>query len=236
MKLLAIDTSAKAASAAISENGKILAEFYTNIKTTHSQTILPMCESMLHTLGMKTEEFDGFAVSVGPGSFTGLRIGISAIKGLAYAVGKPCVGISTLDAIAQNGASFCGILCAVMDARCQQVYNALYECDGKSIRKITKDRALRLDELLEELKSYKKSVLLLGDGADLCYNSYQKELPDVQLAPPGIRYQHASSVALLAERAFEAGDTQTASELLPVYLRLPQAQRERLSRGESIEV
>lgn len=234
MKILALDTSAKAASAAVCENGKILAETFLNIKTTHSQTILPMCEAMLSTLGLAPGELDGFAVSVGPGSFTGLRIGISAIKGLAFATNKPCVGISTLDALAQNCADFEGIICAVMDARCNQVYNALYEASGGTLRKLTEDRALLLADLLEELKSLKKMVLLVGDGADLCYNRITDPTIHWRLAAPAARFQRASSVALLAETAFAQGKTQTAGELLPVYLRLPQAQRERLSRGEPI--
>lgn len=234
MKILALDTSAKAASAAVCENGKILAETFLNVKTTHSQTILPMCEAMLNTLGLTPGELDGFAVSVGPGSFTGLRIGISAVKGLAFAADKPCVGVSTLDALAQNCADFEGIICAVMDARCNQVYNALYEASGGTVRKLTEDRALLLADLLEELKSLKKMVLLVGDGADLCYNRTKEQTIHWRLAAPAARFQRASSVALLAETAFAQGKTQTAGELLPVYLRLPQAQRERLSRGEPI--
>lgn len=230
MKIFAFDTTAKASSVSLVSDDRVLAEFSVNLNFTHSQTIMPMCENLLSCCQIPLTEIDAFAVSTGPGSFTGLRIGLSAVKGMAFSLGKSCVSVSTLDALAENFANFPGIVCAVMDARCRQVYNAIYQGDGSSLNKLTEDRALMLDELLEELKQCKQSIILVGDGADLCYNSFKDSLPEILLAEKNNRFQRASSVGLLAVRKAEQGELLSASEIIPQYLRLPQAERELLKK------
>ena len=222
MKILAFETSAGPASCAVIDDGKVLALSYVNTPLTHSQTLMPMAEALLKHSGLALDQMDRLAVSAGPGSFTGIRIGISAVKGLAFANHIPCVGVSTLAAIARNGAGipFDGVICSVMDARCSQVYTACFA--GGSLERITPDEAISVDELKNRLISYKKSVLLLGDGAELCYNTLREKVPGLILAAPDRRYQTAAGVAAVALTA----DPVSHEALQPVYLRLPQAERE----------
>ena len=152
MKILAVDSSAKSASAAVTQDEKLVAESFVNVGLTHSETLMPMIHSVLKNAGTDIKDIDAFCVTVGPGSFTGIRIGISAVKGLAQPQNKPCFGISTLDAMAYNSEDFNGIICCVMDARCSQVYNALYKCSGKLIKRLTPDVAISLEELYNILK------------------------------------------------------------------------------------
>ncbi len=225
MKILALESSAKSAGAVLTDDGKILCEVYSNLGLTHSQTLLPMCEYIFNTCGVSAADIDLFAVSAGPGSFTGIRIGVAAIKGLALATDKPCTGVSTLEALAHNVKDFKGIICTAMDARCAQVYNALFESDGSNITRLTEDRAISIEDLKKELKKIKKSIILVGDGAMLCYNEFR--MKRVILAPEHLRYQHASSVAEIASNAEKV----SPQELEAKYLRLPQAERERLAGG-----
>lgn len=231
MLTLGIDSSASAASAAVVENGKLLGEFFVNTKQTHSQTLLPMVQGLLQTVGHSCNEVDVLAVSHGPGSFTGVRIGVACVKGIALPNDIPCVGVSTLEAIAYGGISVEGaVLCAVMDARCSQVYNALFQVEKGVLRRLTDDRALAIADLEKECRAYGEKLLLLGDGAALCHKTF--EAWGAKLAPESIRFQRASSVALLGEQAAHQGSTVSASSLAPVYLRLPQAERELKKRLE----
>lgn len=231
MLTLGIDSSASAASAAVVENGKLLGEFFVNTKQTHSQTLLPMVQGLLQTVGHSCNEVDVLAVSHGPGSFTGVRIGVACVKGIALPNDTPCVGVSTLEAIAYGGISVEGaVLCAVMDARCSQVYNALFQVEKGVLRRLTDDRALAIADLEKECRAYGEKLLLLGDGAALCHKTF--EAWGAKLAPESIRFQRASSVALLGEQAAHQGSTVSASSLAPVYLRLPQAERELKKRLE----
>ena len=231
MLVLGIDSSASAASAAVVEDGKLLGEYFVNTKQTHSQTLLPMVEGLLASLGRTCTEFDLMAVSAGPGSFTGVRIGVSCVKGLALPYGTRCCGVSTLEAIAYGGAVCEGeLLCAVMDARCGQVYNALFRAEHGGLRRLTADRALSIDSLSEECKRYGKELVLLGDGAELCCKTFAAW--GARLAPENIRFQQAASTAFLAVQAAERGETVSAGELVPSYLRLPQAERELKKRTE----
>ncbi len=231
MLTLGIDSSATAASAAVVENGKLLGEFFVNTKQTHSQTLLPMVQSLLDTVGHSCNEVDVLAVSHGPGSFTGVRIGVACVKGMAMVNDTPCVGVSTLETIAYGGISAQGaLLCAVMDARCGQVYNALFQVENGKLKRLTEDRALSIAALEEECRPYGDRVLLLGDGAALCHKTFGPW--GARLAPETIRFQRASSVALLGEETAQAGNTISASALAPVYLRLPQAERELKKRLE----
>lgn len=226
MKTMAFECSAVSASCCIFENDKILGSVYSNVKLTHSQTLLPMAENLLSATKLTLDDIDCFAVANGPGSFTGIRIGISAVKGLAAAKDKPCVPVSTLEAIAAPVCYFKGIICAVMDARCGQVYNALFISDGKNIKRLCDDRAIMISELKNDIENCGKDVIIIGDGAEMVYN--ELGLLNTQLAPSHLRYQNAIGVAL------SSANKQAVSpqELLPFYLRLPQAERELKKRNE----
>lgn len=233
MKYLVLEGSAAAASCALLEDQRVLGEFFVNIPQTHSQTLLPMAESLLKTCGTAPGELDFFAVTRGPGSFTGLRIAIAAAKGLAMAAGKPCVGVSTLEGLARNLAGFEGTAAAVMDARCGQLYAGLFSLEGGEVIRAEEDCAISIQELGEKLERIKKPVFLVGDGAELCYNKLMetKSAGDrLRLAPPHLRYQRAAAVGAAALAAWIRGEALDAGELVPAYLRLPQAERELLAR------
>lgn len=227
MNILALDTSASPVSAAIVRDGFLLGEYYLNTRTTHSQTLMPVVESLLKTTGMKLEEIDVLAVNAGPGSFTGVRIGVATVKGLSLPLNKPCASVSTLEAMAHCMPYREGIVCAVMDARCFQVYNALFRSDNGTVERITEDRALSIEELAAELEGYGQDrIYLTGDGAELCYGSFCSRLPNVILTPANIRFQHAYGTAIAAMHMAEENKLCTSDELMPLYLRLPQAERE----------
>ena len=232
MKILAVDTSAKVTSVAVVDESGILAEFNSDTKLTHSQSLMPMVEAMLSCSQISLDDIDGFACAIGPGSFTGLRIGIGAVKGLAYGNHKSCIGISTLDALAYNLKGFDGIVCSVMDARCNQVYTSIFESSKDSLTSLYGDCAISIDELEKLLENYKKTIFLVGDGANLCYNRLEQNFDNITLSSDLIKFQKASSVGFLALERMKNGLATTASELIPVYLRLPQAQRELLKKRE----
>lgn len=223
---MAVESSAVCASAAVTENGRIISETYVSAGLTHSQTLLPMISSCLDAAKLTLSDIDAIAVANGPGSFTGIRIGVAAVKGLAFP-DKPCYAVSTLYGMAHNfiGAD-CIALC-VMDARCSQVYTAMFDCSEKVMR-LCEDKAVMIAELPETIekvkKDLKKDIIILGDGAELCYNYLKPICDGVRLAPPTVRYQRASGVALAAENG--AGRALMPNELVPVYLRVPQAERE----------
>ena len=170
MKILALETSAKAVSAAVSENGRILAAGYQDTGLTHSRTLMPIVEHILKNTDLKLSDMDAIAVAVGPGSFTGIRIGVSAAKGLAFSVDKPAaVGVSTLAAMARNVAFSDGLIVCAMDARRSQVYNANFSAENGVLTRLTPDRAVSLDELAEEIRNDPRPITLVGDGAHLAY-------------------------------------------------------------------
>lgn len=228
MLILALESSSKAASVALSRDGALLAQSFQNSGLTHSRTLLPMAEDLLKNAGLSMADVDAVAVAHGPGSFTGVRIGVSAAKGLCWGAGKPAIGVSTLEAMAWGGecAPEGSIICCAMDARRNQVYNALFTFENGGLKRLCSDRAIALAELAEELKDTEKPIYVLGDGAVLCYNHLSKVLPNVSLAPESVRMQSAWGVC----RAAECKDAVSGSELIPVYLRLSQAERERLER------
>lgn len=227
MLVLGIESSAGPASAAVVQDGQLLGEFFVHTKQTHSQTLLPMVEALLESLSLSCGDLERIAVANGPGSFTGVRIGVACVKGIAFPLELPCCGVSTLEAIA-FGALGCegNILCATMDARCGQVYNALFQAEQGRLERLTADRAVSIRELGEECKKYGERLLLLGDGALLCHKEFA--VWGAKLAPERIRFQHAASVAFLGAQ----GDAVSAEELLPAYLRLPQAERELRAKQE----
>ena len=223
MLILALDSSASPASAALLEDGRILSEFYMNTKQTHSQTLMPMVESVLRLAERTLSDVDRIAVSAGPGSFTGVRIGVSCVKGMAMARNIPCAGVSTLRAMAENARGMEGIVCAVMDARCGQVYNAIFRSEGGIITRQCADRAVRLEELAQELSGMSGRIILAGDGAELAHKSTGEKY---ELAPYILRYQRGSGVCYAAQ----GKELIDPAALMPSYLRLPQAERERLAR------
>ena len=234
MKILAIETSAKSVSAAVVENGVPLASAYQNMGLTHSRTLMPLVDGMLSAAGLRVRDMDLLAAANGPGSFTGLRIGVSALKGLAWALEKPCCGVSTLAAMARNLAHMEGLIICAMDARRNQVYNALFLAQDGVLTRQCPDRAIGLAELVEEIKNRPEPKFVVGDGAGLCYNHLLEQDVPCRMAPPQLMMQNAVGVALAAEEMAAAGQVTTARDLVPVYLRLSQAERERLARGLKI--
>ena len=230
MKILALDTSAKSASAALVEDGTIKGENFINTMLTHSETLMSMTDYLLKNTKTALNEIDCFAVTCGPGSFTGLRIGIAAVKGMAFALQKPCVAVSALASMAYNISGENTVVCAVMDARRSQVYNALFDVSEKEPVRLCEDRALQIDELTEELKNIDKKIVLVGDGAKLCFDKMSDKLNNITLANENVRYQRASSVGMAAEKLYANGQVLTPSQLMPKYLRLPQAQRELIAK------
>ena len=233
MKILALESSAVSASAALCEDEALLAETFQNSGLTHSQTLLPMAEQLLRSSGLTLNELDLIAVAHGPGSFTGLRIGVAAAKGLAWAAQLPCAGCSTLESMAWSLAAFPGEVCAAMDARRKQVYNARFRTDGQRPHRLTPDRAIALEDLVEELKGTSVPQLVVGDGAALCYNALTEAGIPARMAPPNLRYQSAWGVARMALELARTGQTVSPNDLVPVYHRLSQAERERKAREQA---
>ena len=226
MLTLAIESTAKAASVCLCKDGKLLAQSSQCTSLTHSRTLLPMAEDMLKNTEIRLEDIDVFAVAQGPGSFTGIRIGIATVKGLAWALDKPCVGVSSLEAMAWHGVSAEGYICPVMDARRSQVYNALFIISGGVPVRIREDRAVSLSELIEDVRSLPSPVFLVGDGAELTARAFEEEGVPFRMAPENLLMQSAWGVAAAAV----GNETCSSAELLPVYLRLSQAERERQER------
>ncbi len=235
MKILSLDCSAGPASAAVTEDGKVLAYSFVNIKLTHSQTLLPMVENALKSAMLGFDDIEGIAVNCGPGSFTGIRIGIAAAKGLAAPKNLPCAAVSTLYSMAYNFVDTDCILCAVMDARCNQVYNAIFDIKGGKITRFCEDRAILCEDLAEELKKVSqntpKCVIIVGDGSEVFY-PFAKDIKGVKKSGENNRYQNAVSVGLAATEIFHSGKAVSPEELLPTYLRLPQAERELKKKNE----
>lgn len=226
MLILAFESSAKPASVALVKDGALLSQYSQVSALTHSRTLLPMAEDMLKNAELKLSDVDLIAVAHGPGSFTGIRIGVSTVKGLAWAAEKPCVGVSTLEAMAWNGVVAGGYVCPVMDARRQQVYNALFRIEDDRPVRLTDDRPIALSELAEEVRALNAPVLLVGDGAEITAKYFLENNIPCRVAPENIRWQSAWGVA----KAAEDKEAVSSEALLPVYLRLSQAERERLAR------
>ena len=230
MLLLAFETSAKAASVALFKGKTLLGEQYQNTGLTHSQTLMVMAEDLLKQCGKTPQDVEAVAVANGPGSFTGVRIGVAAAKGFAWGADIPLYGVSTLESMALGLGAWDGVICPVMDARRAQVYNALFYVNQGVVTRGTEDRAISLADLSEELKNCKKSIFLVGDGSNLCYNTLQEALGNLVLPPEHRLHQRASGVALAAQAMIEAGAPGDAEALQPNYLRLSQAERERLAK------
>ena len=232
MLILAFETSAKAASVALMDGTKLLGESYQNTGLTHSQTLMVMAEDVLKQCGKTAQDVEAVAVAEGPGSFTGVRIGVAAAKGFAWGREIPCYGVSTLEAMAESLGIYDGYVCPVMDARRSQVYNALFEVNRGKIVRIREDRAISLDDLAEDVKNLEKPVFLVGDGSNLCYNTLLERVPALVLPPEHRMHQRAVGVGLIAARELTAGVPGDAASLTPNYLRLSQAERERMEREQ----
>lgn len=234
MMILALESSATACSAALCRDGELVAQSYQNSGLTHSRTLLPMVRNMLDNSQLTLEQVDVIAVAAGPGSFTGLRIGVATAKGLAWPADKDCAPCSTLESMAWPLAHMAGslIVCA-MDARRKQVYNALFLATGTGLERLTPDRAISLEDLGAELKNYENSKIVVGDGAKLCYNTLTEEGIPMALAPKHLRMQSAWGVARAAEELAARGGLVKGGALVPQYHRLSQAERERLAREKT---
>ena len=235
--ILAVETSAAPVSCAVIscegeclDTVKVLSSAMATTPLPHSRTLLPMVRSTLENAGISPDEITCVAVSNGPGSFTGVRIGVSAAKGFAFTNELPCIGVSTLAAMAHMWyrSGFEGLIVPVMDARCSQIYTAVFESDGKTVARLREDMAIRQEEMLQYLLQQQKTVLLVGDGAELCYSLWKDACPHLRLAGPMQRYQQAVGVALAALGG--VGQSCSAEQLQPTYLRLPQAERELKAR------
>jgi tRNA threonylcarbamoyladenosine biosynthesis protein TsaB len=228
MKILALDSTAVTASVAIADSGRLLALSTLNNGLTHSETLLPMVEAILNSTGLAVSDIDIFACSIGPGSFTGVRIGASTIKGLAFGRGKATIGVSALQALAYNLSCCDGIICPVMNARRNQVYNALFECRGGKIKRLSPDRAVSIQELDAELADFREKIHLCGDGYEMVKSALEKAT--VCDTPELLIWQNGFSVARCALELYESGVRTSDAELVPTYLRMPQAERERLEK------
>ena len=229
MLILGIDTAAAPCCAAVYDTDKqqTLGSFVINNKLTHSVTLMPVVSDLLRNSGITTEDIDLFAVANGPGSFTGLRIGISAVKGMAFAASKPCAAVSTLEAMAYNVAMCDGIVCASIDARCNQVYTATFLNDNGTVTRLTEEECLKADELAARLSEYDGDIILVGDGAQLVKKAADEQGIDTRLAPDPLRFQTGYGVCLAAMNAERIAPEQ----LMPMYLKLPQAQRELMAKN-----
>ena len=233
MLILAFETSAKAASVALMDDRKLLGESYQNTGLTHSQTLMVMAEDLLKQCGKTVQDVTAAAVAEGPGSFTGVRIGVAAAKGFAWGRELPCYGVSTLESMALGLGAWQGYVCPCMDARRSQVYNALFYVNKGTVTRVCEDRAISLAELGEELKKLEEPIFLVGDGSNLCYNTLLESVPNLVLPPEHRMHQRASGVALAALEKIRAGESGDANALTPNYLRLSQAERERAERMQA---
>ena len=233
MLILAFETSAKAGSVALLDDKKLLGESYQNTGLTHSQTLMVMAEDLLKQCGKAVSDVTAVAVAEGPGSFTGVRIGVAAAKGFAWGGQLPCYGVSTLEAMAEHLSIWEGYVCPCMDARRSQVYNALFYVNQGKIARIREDRAIALSDLAEELKTLEKTIFLVGDGSNLCYNTLLESVPNLVLPAEHRMHQRATGVALLAAKKIAGGEPGDGNALIPNYLRLSQAERERAERMQN---
>ena len=229
MLILAFETSAKAASVALMEGEKLLGESYQNTGLTHSQTLMVMAEDLLKQCNKTVQDVTAVAVAEGPGSFTGVRIGVAAAKGFAWGREIPCYGISTLEAMAESLGIYEGYVCPVMDARRSQVYNALFYVNNGVVERRKEDRAIALADLGAELAELNAPIFLVGDGSDLTHRTL-KDRVNVILPPEHRKHQRATGVAILAAREAAEGEAPSGGALTPNYLRLSQAEREKLER------
>ena len=234
MIILAFDGTAKCASCAVLRDDACLGEYNIDNGLTQSELLLPMAESLMKSLKLNFSDVDLYATSVGPGSFTGVRIGAALVKGLAFGRNIPCASVSTLDALAENARGLKGIIVPAMDARRGQVYTAIFRCDGENMEKLTEDLAISIKDLASMLREYgSEHIYLVGDGYEVARKGLTEDGLTIEITPKALRNESAASVARVALRQYNEGQTVSDSELSPTYLRLPQAERERLERSKN---
>ncbi len=236
MKILAFDSTARAASVAVLDNGALLGQYNIDNGFTHSELLLPMAENLLKSLGLDISEIELFAAAVGPGSFTGVRIGAALVKGLAFGRDIPCVEVSTLEALAENMSGTTGLIVSVLDARRAQVYTATFDSNGEEMKRISEDRAVAISELAQGLSDVCSDVYIVGDAYNSVYNAFKRAGVNVKSTPPLARGGSAYSIGRVAYRIYTEGGAVSDRELSPRYLRMPQAERERLERLNKGEV
>lgn len=231
MLIFGIDTCCNAATAAILDGDTLVAQTVINRNKTHSQIMMSAVEDMFKTAQLSPSDVDVFAAATGPGSFTGVRIGVASAKAMAHAANRPCVAVSTLEALAYSSKMFDGIISPILDARRSQVYNALFDCKKGKMTRLCNDRALALSELLEELSGYDKDVMFMGDGVFVFEEEIKSVLKDrAYFAPKTVLMNLGGGVAAVAAERFERGEMVSYSELVPSYVRLSQAERDRLEK------
>ena len=227
MRILAVDTSSSVAAVAVLDGSKLAGEYLLDHKKNHSQKFMPMIDEILKSLELKPADIDVFAAGIGPGSFTGLRIGVTTIKAMAVAAKKPVVSIPTLDSLAYNLYPFAEFVCPIMDARNNQVYTAVYKQDESGQTKLTEYLGIPVSELVELIKGKNIKAAFLGDAAPMHHDYLKKELGDnCSFAPAGLMTQKASSVAQLAMLRAAKGELESCFDMVPFYLRKSQAERE----------
>lgn len=227
MKILVLESSGLVASVAVVTEDKLIGEYTTNFKKTHSQTLLPMMDTMLKMIGIPVQEMDAIAVSGGPGSFTGLRIGSATAKGLGLALNIPIISVPTVDAIAYNLFGTDAVVCPLMDARRNQTYTGLYTFEEGKMQCISGQKAVMLSEIIDEINQLGRKVIFLGDGVPV-FKSYIEENIQVphEYAPIHLSQQRAGALGALALQYYQEGKYESAAEHQPDYLRLSQAERE----------
>ncbi len=230
MKILAFDSTAKAASAAVCEDEKLLALYNVDNGLTQSELLLPMIDNLLASLKLDYSDISVFATATGPGSFTGVRIGVALLKGLAFGRDAACIGVSTLEALAENAKGLRGLIVPVMDARRNEFYNAIFREKNGELERLTPDRAISADELARELSAYEEEIHLTGDGYDVAVKLLSERGVPLSETPVLLRNENAYSIAALALKKYKTGEITSDSDIMPTYLRLPQAERERLER------
>lgn len=236
MKILAFDSSGLVASVAIVEDDNLIAEYTTNYKKTHSQTLLPMLDEIVRMTETDKNSFDALAVAAGPGSFTGLRIGAATVKGLSLAWNIPVVAVPTLEGLAYNVWGTKKLVCPIMDARRKQVYTGLYRFDdAHSLLTVKEQTPMDIDELIDELLSANEEVLFIGDGVPVYEQHIKERMGDLcTFAPAHVNKQRAGSVAVAAKIRYAEGRYQSGDEFAPIYLRQSQAERERAEKEKAV--
>jgi tRNA threonylcarbamoyladenosine biosynthesis protein TsaB len=235
MIILAFDGTAKCASCAVLRDEVCLGEYNIDNGLTQSELLLPMAESLMKSLKLEYSDVELFATSVGPGSFTGVRIGAALVKGLAFGRNIPCAEVSTLEALAENASGLRGIIVPAMDARRGQVYTAIFRCDGENLTRLCEDMAISITELGDRLREFDEPIYITGDGYEVARKNLAAFGLKLENTPMALRNESAASVAKVALRQYREGKTVSDVELSPTYLRLPQAERERLERSKNNE-
>ena len=234
MIILAFDGTAKCASCAVLRDNVCLGEYNIDNGLTQSELLLPMAESLMKSLKLNFSDVELYATSVGPGSFTGVRIGAALVKGLAFGKDIPCAEVSTLEALAENARGLRGIIVPAMDARRNQVYTAIFRSDGESMERLTEDMAIAISDLGTMLNEYEgEPIYITGDGYEVARKNLTSMGVSIEVTPIGMRNESAASVARVALRQYAEGKTVSDKERAPTYLRLPQAERERLERNKN---